>query len=1217
MNSATSARKLARTLCPLFVILLASLPAFSQANLGRILGTVTDQTGGAMAGATVTVLDVQRGIKRTLTADDTGEFNAPNLTPGTYTVRAEAKGFKSAERQNILLETGREIRVDLSLQPGEQAQTITVTSEAPMVETTNATLGGTVSNESINELPLNGRNYQNLLTLRPGVTLFPGGGGYTQSANGSRAEDIGYLLDGLRGDEAYTGQSVLNAPIAAGDASTSLPIDAIQEFNTEENPKAEFGWKPGAIVNAGLKSGTNTIHGSAFAFGRETGLDARNYFNSAPAPKAPVSLEQFGGSGGGSIVKNKLFYFLAYEGQRYSVGSVTQTTTPITCAGGSAGCGLTSTNLANNAKVSLVDACTVVGRAHVSALSAVIAGLPAGSCIPNAPNYTPGPTESFFPANTSSGTSVVLGLVSNNRQDDGVAKVDYHMDDKNTFSGMYFKGEGGGIWNDGSYQVGIPGSSNSPWMSNLFGSIQMASGAWTFAPRSDLVNEFRVGYDHYNQPYLSVDHNVNPTAYGINTGITDPNYFGFPFIRFVGFSARLGGNWPKERGPDGSLQTLEHVSILHGNHAFKFGGEIIYNTAVPFVTASGKGTVRFKNLTQFLQGTPRTSGTISAILVGEPIRHYSNEQYALFLQDDWHVKPRLTINLGLRYELITVLKERDNQLGNFNPAQGLVQVGYGELSAYNGDHNNFSPRLGLAWDVQGNGKTVVRAGGSVMYEQLSFNVFDNVANVLGLSQVPTGATIYMNGTKQRGIGNIEVATLNVSGAIMNFSGSSLTPAFGGTGTTTVFPTSVLSPECGDGTLDVNGQKTSPCNTESIAPNFRTPYVDTWTLNIQRALTNSLSLEVAYVGTHGTKLLGFADINQPALGSGFAPGYISGGGGDPSQASSTLEQAARPFNSQFPYLAQIDQLGNRDSSSYNGLQITLTQRAWHGLSANVGYTYSHSIDQASSNWNANPLPPNSYNPSSQRGSSDFDVRHRGTIGLTYNLPGKSGFGQMLEGWSINSRITLQSGLPWTAADTSNDFAGNGQVSELNSFGQLWDFAGKPSDFTSGRTAVQCWSGTGGSALSGCALSGTGPNAVPAPQVCMTAASNIGANTVATLNSVGCYFKGNSVLIPPALGTIGTAGRNIFRDSGFKNVDMSVTKSWKFRERLTTQFRAEFFNLFNHPDFANPAGPAGAGFNDPSNPATFGCGCNTPDQVAPNPVLGSGGSRSIQLGLKLLW
>lgn len=1209
-----------RLLTVALVVLLACVSAFSQANLGRILGSITDQTGGAMSGVTVTVTDTERGVSRTLTTDDAGAYNAPNLTPGSYVVKAEAKGFKTAERAGILLETGKELRVDLSLQPGEQAQTIVVTSETPMVETSNATLGGTLSNETINELPLNGRNYQNLLSIRPGVLLFPGGGAYTQSANGSRAEDIGYLLDGLRGDEAYTGQSVLNAPIAAGDASTSLPIDAIQEFNTEENPKAEFGWKPGAIVNAGLKSGTNTIHGSAFAFGRDTDLDARNFFDQSPLPKAPVSLEQFGSSLGGAIQKDKLFYFVAYEGQRYSVGSTYETTTPVTCAGGSAGCGLTSASTSK----SLLDACNAVNNAHianstappVSPLSAQIGGLTfsgtPNSCAIRPPNYTPGPSESFFPTNLGTSpfgqTTDVLGLVSNNHQDNGVAKIDYHISEKQTLSGMYFKGEGGGIWNDGAYEVGLPGSSNSPWMSNLFGSIQMAEGAWTWTPSSTLVNEFRVGYDHFNQQYVSVDSDVPATAYGINTGVTDPKYYGFPFIRFSGFSARLGGNWPKFRGPDGSLQILEHVSVLRGNHAFKFGGEIIYNTAVPFVTASGKGTVRFKNLTGFVEGLPRTNGTESALLVGEPLRHYSNEQYAAFLQDDWRITPRLTMNLGVRYEIITVLKEADNQLGNFDPVKGLIQVGYGETSAYNGDHNNFSPRLGLAWDVQGNGKTVVRAGGSVMYEQLPFNVFDNVANVLGLSQVPTGASIVVKGVTTPGIGNMQVATVTVSGANMNFSGSSLTPAFGGTGTTTVYSSSALSVQCGDGSLNSAGIPATPCNTESIAPNFRTPYVDTWTLNVQRAITNSLSLEVAYVGTHGSKLLGFTDINQPALGSGYTPTQIQAG--DPSAAGSTnSEQLARPFNSRFPYLAQIDQLSNLDNSNYNGLQVTLTQRPWHGISYNLGYTYSHSIDEASSNWNANPLPPDSYNPGLQRGDSDFDLRHRLTLGITYNLPGKATKGQMLEGWAINSRVTLQSGLPWTAADTSDDFAGNGQVTELNSFGQLWDFSGNPKDFTSGPSAIPCWAGNGGSALGSCTLT-------TEPQACITAATNMGANTLAALNSVGCYIKGSSVLIPPALGTIGDAGRNIFRDSGFKNWDMSVTKVWKIKERLTTQFRAEFFNILNHADFTNPGGPAGAGYNDPSS-SNFGCGCNTPDQVAPNPVLGSGGSRSIQLGLKLLW
>src|SRR6202158_4554364 len=202
-----------QALCLSIGVFLVCVPLFSQGNQGRITGTVTDKSGGVVAGATVTVKDVQRGVSRTLTTGDSGEYNAPNLLPGTYVVRTEAKGFKAVEQQNILLEVGKEIRVDLSLQPGEVSQTITITEAPPMVETTNATLGGTLSNETINDLPLNGRNYINLLTLRPGMTVYPGGGSAARSANGLRPEDIGYLLDGVREDDPYTGSSVTNAVI--------------------------------------------------------------------------------------------------------------------------------------------------------------------------------------------------------------------------------------------------------------------------------------------------------------------------------------------------------------------------------------------------------------------------------------------------------------------------------------------------------------------------------------------------------------------------------------------------------------------------------------------------------------------------------------------------------------------------------------------------------------------------------------------------------------------------------------------------------------------------------------------------------------------------------------------------------------------------------------------------------------------------------------------
>jgi hypothetical protein len=444
----------------------------------------------------------------------------------------------------------------------------------------------------------------------------------------------------------------------------------------------------------------------------------------------------------------------------------------------------------------------------------------------------------------------------------------------------------------------------------------------------------------------------------------------------------------------------------------------------------------------------------------------------------------------------------------------------------------------------------------------------------------------------------------------------------------IFPPNIFQLQCGDGPAFGDP---APCNIEAVDPNLRTPYISTWTLTIQRAITNDLSLEVAYVGNHGTKLLGFQNINQPPLGASY-PGFGSADptvsevlscktagnpGGfacDPGDATATAVQVFRPNFSKFPYIGEIDRLANQDKSNYNSLQVTLTQRPSHGLSFLAGYTYAHALDAGSNNFNDIQLPPDSSRPTAYvYGNSLFDIRHRFTLSTTYAIPGKKGLGQLLEGWEINSVVTLQSASPWGVQDFTNDFSGTNQVNELDTFGQIWNFVGNPADFKAGRNvATPCWSGSGASAIPGC-LIGTKPAA------CMNAASGFGLGAVSTLNDVGCYVVGNSVLIPPALGTVGNVQRNIFRDLGFKNWDVSVIKETKIKERLTAQFRAEFFNVLNHANFSDPNGPANAGFNDPSTgqAGNFGCGCNTPDQAAPNPVLGTGGARSIQLGLKLIW
>jgi hypothetical protein len=1275
-----------QSLCLSIGVFLVCVPLFSQGNQGRITGTITDQSGGVVAGAAVSVKDVQRGVARTLTTGDSGEYNAPNLLPGTYAVRAEAKGFKAVERENILLEVGKEVRVDLSLQPGEVSQTITITEALPLVETTNATLGGTLSNETINDLPLNGRNYINLLTLRPGMNVYAGGGSFTRSANGTRAEDIGYLIDGLRNDDSFTGSSVLNAAIPAGDSSTSLPIDAIQEFNTEQNPKAEFGWKPGAIVNAGIKSGTNSIHGTAFAFGRDTGLDARNFFDAAPLPKAAIGLEQFGASVGGAVKKDKLFYFVNYEGQRYNVADTLFATPPATVALPSTAdpscIGLLS-GLPGNCGQSLVDACKDVGFSNVTPLSAHIAGLNP-DCSVKPTSYTPGAGESLFPPNDGSNPSgKILGLISTSAQDNGVAKVDYHINDHHSLAGMYFRGVGGGSWHDQAWEVGLPGSTGSPFISQLWGYIQVGSGAWTWTPNSTLVNEFRVGYSYYSQPSNSNDSGVNPLTYGINTGVTDPREFGFPLVQINslnGATFKLGGNWPKHNGPDGSLQILEHVSILRGKHAFKFGGEIIRDTADPFVTMNAKGLIKFGTIEDFLTGNVRLNGSI--IQAGDPQRYLHDYSYAAFVQDDWRVTPRLIVNLGIRYELTTVLKDRDNKLGNFDAGSstGFVQVGVGGFNApYHGDHNNFSPRVGFAWDVRGDGKTVIRGGGSIMYEEIPLITLTAVGNQLGLNQIPTGATQKFCSTipcvsnptlgtpdpaastqiTRLGLGNMGALNVLADGGVLGANWQAQTPACVNGGTTacgSIFPQSIFQLTCGDGLsfTDATGTAISdpaPCNTEAVVPNLRTPYISTWTLTIQRAITNNLSLEVAYVGNHGTKLLGFSNINQPPLGSSYlpsAPGttlsevaWCNGNNGnvvtfnapvnptpyacDTGDASAA--QSQRPLFGKFPYIGEVDQLSNLDKSNYNSLQVTLTQRPTHGLSFLAGYTYAHAFDTGSNNFNDIQLPPDSSHPTAGiYGNSLFDIRHRLTLSTTYAIPGRKGLGQLLEGWEVNSVVTLQSASPWGVQDFTNDFSGTNQVNELDTFGQPWNFFGDPEDFKAGRAVpIPCWSGVstgpGGSSLPGCSIVVNPSNPTTPPAPCLAAATALGQGAVNTLTNVGCYVSANgkSVMIPPALGTVGNAQRNMFRDLGFKNWDVSVIKETKIKERLTAQFRAEFFNVLNHANFSDPNGPANAGFNDPStgNAGNFGCGCNTPDQSAPNPVLGTGGSRSIQLGLKLIW
>ncbi|MGA3105969.1 MAG: TonB-dependent receptor [Terriglobales bacterium] len=1198
MHSPLNRIRVAGVLC---LLLLAAVPAFSQSTTGRILGSVTDPSGAGVAGAAVVITDVQRGTTRAVATDASGDYAAPDLQPGAYKVKAEAKGFKTVERINIVIEVAQDVRVDVILPPGQVSETVVVTDEVPLVDSTSSTLGGTLSNSEINDLPLNGRNYENLLQLRPGVVRYPGGGFSTTSTNGLRAEDNAYFIEGLFNSEPYSGQAIVNGAGIAGDSATILPIDSIQEFNIQQLPPAEYGWKPGSVVNVGLKSGTNAIHGTAFAFGRDGDVfDARNFFNTVPSSKLPRTLEQYGGSVGGPIIKNKAFFFGAYEGQMYNVGnSFGGITSPFMPAS------LTdATNclaIAGNCANSITDA---INDLTAKGVTISPASLQVAGCT------TTGGTVSCngkgFPLNNTQSIDIANGFSNDVGVKNVVTKVDFRINERQSISGMYFFGNNTGTVED------FPELQQN-WLSSIHTRAQVVGGSWIWTPSSRWVNEARAGYNRLYQPTLPGDLNTPASSYGLDTGVTGPFTGGLPRIGFGGyFFPGLGGfKWPKFQGPDDVIQFSDHISYVAGKHSIKFGAEFHRNNVTNAAYGNSRGSITFlggntpdpNNPGQFLNTTTLEdffSGAPfkASVEIGNPTLNLHNWATGLFLQDDWRIARNVTVNLGVRYEFSSVPSEDHNHLGNFDPNVGLVQVNTGThpiSSLYNPDHKNFSPHVGFAWDTNGTGKTVLRGGFGLTYETVNWQSFVAFNNAFGPGSVPTGAIIDGSG---------------------DTSGGNIT-----TGNITVFPNFPWDngPIYGSPTVNCFN---SPCPIMSVDRNLTTPYVWNWTFSMQHAFTPNITLEMAYVGNHGGNLVGIRDINQPPVGSGWpaqsvancvASGYTDQTFCAPD--STGLEEANRPFATKFPYLSNVFQMANVYRSNYNGLQVTLNSRNFHGLSMVAGYTYAHALDDVGANWDfgyGSGLPQNAHNVAAEYGNSDFDVRHRLTVSFTYAIPGKKGYAQSLEGWELNSIVTVQSPQYWGPMDEGTDASGVGPlpVSPPAQSPIRWNFFGDPNDFKSSATGIPFFPGQ---QIQGAPTTNATCNA---KALALDGGNTAGPASTA-LNLFGCYAKGNSVMIPPALGSFGNMGRNTFPDTGFRNVDFSVAKNWHFGERLHAQFRAEFFNIFNHPNLANPyGGQNGFGFNDPSV-QPFGCACATPDVAAANPVVGSGGSRAVQLGLKLIF
>ena len=1062
-----------------------SAVALAQIDTGSVVGTVRDASGAAIPKASVTLTNKATAQTSTTITNDVGEYQFPALHPGDYSVKAVAKGFSAQEFADVHVDVQSRPSIDFTLQVGNVSQTLEVQSIAPLLDTQTAELGGVVNEQQIVDLPLNGRRYADLALLEAGTFKMPNSEVANAapdrfSSNGNLETQNYFSLDGIDNNSGSTN-------LQEGSVQTvQPPPDALQEFRVQTRTySAEFGNSAGAVVNATIKSGTNQFHGALWEFLRNDKLNANTFFNNAGGvPKGHFSQNQFGGTFGGPIIKEKTFFFVDAQGflSRQATTENSVVPTPLMKVGN-------FTELKATLAPSQVagqSGCVHGNVIAVSCLDPVAVNLL--NLYPN-PNIPSAVARQGIPGSWTGGNNYQFVYSVPNDTYSYDVRVDHTINANNRIFGRFSDYN---VNRQDPPWTGNPIAGNGNFATQYYIIGKSVALSWTDVVSPSIVNELRGGFQRDN---------AHSDALGLQLGTSDATQFGLtgipagpfdqgiPPINISGLQ-RLGtGPWRPQVQIAQVWQLLDTLSWLKGNHSLKFGYEFRHESDNFLDAESLQGQISSTGIYTGNTGLGVPDfllGDVSSALFTTPtvVHNYKNGDN-FFAQDTWRARKNLTLNIGVRYELYSPLLNHQNAIANFTPANGgsFVQATNGDWYQRGLVHpakDNWAPRIGFAYQPMS--RLVLRGGYGVFYQH---DVRIGSESVLG-----ENPPFFLDQAFNQSLG-------------------STTPVF------------LLRNGFPDALFGINALNLTTLHVRAQDPNQRTQYVEQTSFGPEFEFTQNTVLDIDYIGNFGRKENRLRNANQGIL-------LGTNANGTPNvlfpYANLNSCQAVASCNHAFLELATND--GN---TNYNALEVALKRRYTKGLAYQISYSFSKNFSNYVDNLTGGSTPEYAYNYNLERSFSPFDQTHRFVANGIYMLPigqggmilnNNSALSRVLGGWQLNGILTLETGIPFTVTTTDTTDTGANHASRANCTGN--------------------------------------------PYVGTTTNPSLLVGSTAT----GFYLNPAAFAIP-TLGTLGTCAPRAFHGPGIENLDASVFKIFALTERYRVEFRSEFFNAINHPNFANPS------------------------------------------------